>query len=83
MVKPFGVLCVATNDSPPTTYHAFVQEDIVKRVRRVSCSMALDQHKGKSFVVEWDQIKPISVGHDELAFIPSTFTFLSEAFSWL
>ncbi len=50
-VKSFGVLCVATNDSPP--YYALVQEDIVKRVRRVSCSMALDQHKGQSFVVDW------------------------------
>jgi hypothetical protein len=26
MVKPFGVLCVATNDSPHTTYYALVQE---------------------------------------------------------
>jgi hypothetical protein len=82
MVKSFGVLCVATNDSPRTTYYALVQEDIVKSVRRVSCSMALDQHKGKSFVVEWDQIKPISVGHDELTFTPNNFTFLSEPFSW-
>jgi hypothetical protein len=83
MVKPFGVVCVVTNDSPHTTYYALVQKDIVKRVRRVSCSMALDQHKGKSFLIEWDQIEPIHVGHDELAFTPSTFTFLSEAFSWL
>ncbi len=45
MVKAFGVLCVVTNDSSQTTYYALVQENIVKRVRRVSCSMALHQHK--------------------------------------
>jgi len=64
MVKPFGVLCVATNDSPILhTMHL-----CKKSVRRVSCSMVLDQHKGKNFVVEWDQIELISIGHDELAF---------------